>query len=446
MSKVWLAIKQYLGKLGLAGVGAMLAGGAIRAIEEILPLTDWHITPNQARVLFWLSVGVLIVGICLIIAAVRKHVRIEGKAGVVSKSEDLIDILTTMHRRLIDLQKEKAAHMNVGFEVFRKVLPTLAYRLDKVTEEEWSSFENDIRTKIHQAMPPKPYMPIRGRFNFKKWARLNAQWKERVYLRASLIARKARDELFNTKNWALTDGMKIAEWADGYGWGIKELRDDDSQWKGLYESIDNRLRIDDVLGGLIKDHIDVSHIYNNIALIVHISDRYKDDIYSLILYEALVGSPMSPEQVDAGLNEILGKIEKRLKEMTIVKTAIVYCCIGTNVYQVSVHNQGNDVDTVFVTLGTSGIIAGIEALMGASLPTIIQGGQNGTFISFKESGLPPGVNLAYHIHLRSNAEKPYKFTAWSETTKSNIPAEYIGRCPQWAGKGPEETAPPQAQS
>ena len=244
-----------------------------------------------------------------------KHQKVIPQPSEEVEKLNLIDTLTAMHRRLIELQKEKAAHMKVGFEVFRKVLPTLAYRLDKVTEEEWATFENDIKTKIHQAIPPKPYMSIRGRFNFKKWARLNAQWKERVYLRASSIARKTRDELLDTKSWTLADGMKIAEWADGYGWGIKELRDNDPQWKGLYESINNRLRIDDILGGLIKDHVDVSHIYNNITLMVHISDRFKDDIYSLILYEALIGSSMSPEQVDVGLNEILGKIEKRLKDM-----------------------------------------------------------------------------------------------------------------------------------
>lgn len=228
---------------------------------------------------------------------------------------NLIDTLTAMHRRLMELQKEKAAHAKVSFEVFKKVLPTLADRMDTVKHEDWSTFEKDIRSRVLRAIPPKPYMSIRGRFNFKKWAKLNAQWKESAYFSALSVAIKAKDELFNTKKWALADGMKIAEWADGYGWGIKELRDNDPQWKGLYESIDNRLRIDDVLGVLIKEHIDFSHVYNNITLLVHFSDRFKDDIYSLILYEALVGSPMSPEQVDIGLNEILGKIEKRLKEV-----------------------------------------------------------------------------------------------------------------------------------
>lgn len=354
------------------------------------------------------------------------------------EERDLADTLTTMHRRLIELQKEKATHMKVGFEVFRKILPALAYRLDKITEKEWATFENDIKTKIHQAIPPKPYMSIRGRFNFKKWARLNAQWKERVYLRASSIARKARDELLNTKNWTLADGMKIAEWADGYGWGIKELRDNDPQWKGLYESIDNRLRIDDVLGGLIKDHIDLSRLYNNITLLVHISAKFKDDIYSLILYEALVGSPMSPEQVDMGLNEVLGKIEERLN----AGTTTAHCCVMGNAYQVSANNQGNDKDTVFITLGTSSFITGIKALMGAGLPVIIEGGPNANFITFKITELPPNVSLGYLIDVVSNAEKPYKFTAWSEATKSNIAATFTGPCRKVVRVGPVETALP----
>jgi hypothetical protein len=280
--------------------------------EPLLPYISAN-APQWVRVLL----AILFVAICIfcmvIVRKVYRQTKIPPQPEIEKKS--LTDILTAMHRRLIELQREKAAHTKVSFEVFKKVLPTLAYRMDKVEQEEWSAFENDIKSKIRQAIPPKPYISIRGRFNFKKWARLNAQWKERVYLRASFIAREAKDELFNAKNWTLADGMKIAEWADGYGWGIKELRDNDPQWKGLYESIDNHLRIDDVLGGLIKDHIDVSHVYNNITLMVHISDKFKDDIYSLILYEALVGGPMSPEQVDMGLNEILGKIEKRLKEM-----------------------------------------------------------------------------------------------------------------------------------
>ena len=83
-----------------------------------------------------------------------------------------------------------------------------------------------------------------------------------------------------------------------------------------------------------------------------------------------------------------------------VKTT-VSCCILDNTYQIVANNQGTDTDTVVVTLGTSGTITDIQALMGASLPHIIEGGPNGNFITFKISELPPGVSLGYLIDVVS---------------------------------------------
>jgi len=134
-------------------------------------------------------------------------------------------------------------------------------------------------------------------------------------------------------------------------------------------------------------------------------------------------------------------IKSQLNIESNVKTTIVYCCVRGNEYQVWAVNQGNHKDTVFVTLGTGSLITDIKALMGASLPTIIEGGPNGNFITFKITELPPGVSLSYLVDVVSNAEKPYKFTAWSETTTSNITATFIGECPKITGVGPEETAP-----
>jgi hypothetical protein len=132
-----------------------------------------------------------------------------------------------------------------------------------------------------------------------------------------------------------------------------------------------------------------------------------------------------------------------IKSQMAVKTTIVYCCIRGNEYQVwAVNPPGNDKDSVFVTLGTSSRITEIEALMGASLPPIIEGGPNGNFITFKITELPPGVSLGYLIYVVSNAETPYKFTAWSETTTSKITARFVGKCPEIIEWGPEETAPP----
>jgi hypothetical protein len=228
---------------------------------------------------------------------------------------NLPDTLTAMHRRLIELQKEKASHTNVSLEQLKKALPTLADRAGAVKLEDWPAYKHEIQLRILKASPPKPRMSLRGKFNFKRWARLNEEYKEQVYHSALLVTREAKDELFHTKEWTLADCIKVSEWLDGYGWGVKELRDNDQQWKPLYESISNRLRTDDVLNVLIKEHIDLSYIYNSGCLIIHYSSKFKkDDIYSLILYEALMGSPMSPEQADMDLTKVLGRIEERLKE------------------------------------------------------------------------------------------------------------------------------------
>jgi len=136
-------------------------------------------------------------------------------------------------------------------------------------------------------------------------------------------------------------------------------------------------------------------------------------------------------------------IKSQLNIKSSVETTIVRCCVRGNEYQIWASNPpGNDKDTVFVTLGTSSMITDIKALMGASLPTIIEGGPNGNFITFKITELPPGVSLGYLVDVVSNAETPYKFTAWSETKASNITATFIGECPKVTGVGPEETAPP----
>lgn len=262
--------------------------------------------------------AITVIGIILVIRAYRGRTRPKEEPQTLRKEAiklNLTDTLTAMHRRLIELQKEKEAHTKISFEAFRKVVPTLADRMGTVKREDWAQFKNGIELSIRQAIPPKPRMNIRGRFNFKKWAKLNEEWKERVYSVALSIATREKAKLLNTKDWTLADGMKVAEWVDGYDWGIQKLRDDDPQWKALYESIDNRFRIDSILGDLIKKHIDLSRVYNNVTLLVHYSGQFKDDIYSLMLYEGLVGSPMSPEEVDKGLDEVLREIEKRLNDM-----------------------------------------------------------------------------------------------------------------------------------
>jgi hypothetical protein len=124
-----------------------------------------------------------------------------------------------------------------------------------------------------------------------------------------------------------------------------------------------------------------------------------------------------------------------------VKAATVYCCASANTYQIVVDNAGNDTETIFVTLGTSGLITDFKPLMGASLPNITEGGKNANFITFKVEQLPPNVSLSYLVSIAWKADQPHKFNAWSGTTKINIPVKFTGECPKIISVGPEEKAP-----
>lgn len=112
----------------------------------------------------------------------------------------------------------------------------------------------------------------------------------------------------------MVDGAKVSDWLDGYHWGIKELRDNDSQWKALFESISHYLR-DRQLRRLTEKHIDVSLTYNSVCLGTYYSGRFPKSPFSLMLHETLVGSPISPEKAEMALSELLSDIEKRLAEL-----------------------------------------------------------------------------------------------------------------------------------
>jgi LPXTG-motif cell wall-anchored protein len=137
---------------------------------------------------------------------------------------------------------------------------------------------------------------------------------------------------------------------------------------------------------------------------------------------------------------IVRQLDFRVEAQPTIKTT-VQCCILGNTYQVVADNQGSDTDTVIVTLGTSSMITDIKALMGASLPTIINGGINANFVNFKIPELLPHIPLNYLVYVAYDAEEPRDFTAWSERTKGNITATFTGQCPHVTGVGPEETVP-----
>ena len=136
--------------------------------------------------------------------------------------------------------------------------------------------------------------------------------KEKVYMLAISKASEIKKELSESKEWTLEDGVKAGEWLDGLNWGIKILRDNDPQWKALFESI-SHYSIDEVLRELFQKHIDFSYAYNSASLALRYSARYPNSILNSMLHATLASSPISPEKAELALGEIKEQITKRIK-------------------------------------------------------------------------------------------------------------------------------------
>jgi hypothetical protein len=136
---------------------------------------------------------------------------------------------------------------------------------------------------------------------------------------------------------------------------------------------------------------------------------------------------------------VIARLDFRVEAQSNIKTTI-QCCVLDNTYQIAASNQGSDTDTIVITLGTNGAITNIQALMGASLPTIVSGGIGANFVNLKIPELLPHIPLNYLIYIHDDALEPHEFTAWSEKIKDNVTATFTGQCPHIAGAGPEEAA------
>lgn len=245
------------------------------------------------------------------------NVKTEISMEKVSKRKHLPDTLIAMHRRLIELQKKKASSINVQAKQLENILPTLADRLGTVNLKDWPKFKRSIKSRIRRVIPRRPKKIWRKPFDIIKW-------REKVHIVAINEAVKMRDELFNSKEWTFKDGLKISEWLDGYDLGVKKLRDNDKQWNALFMSL-NPYFDDKVLRQLIDKNINFSYMYNNISLIIHYSEKWKNNEFSLMLHEALVGSPISPEKAELALGEIQGDITKRFEEIEKPKLFEIIC-------------------------------------------------------------------------------------------------------------------------
>ena len=141
------------------------------AVPGIIALVGWGVSlmPGNTS---WLPSSI-IWGIAFVwfIIAVIYYVRQRGKTRVeptkeIPKSENLGDTLTAMHRRLMELQKEKAVHTKVSFRQFKKYIPTLAHKMGTVTLSEWAQFNKDKKREIQKMVHKPKFMMIR---NAKDW-------------------------------------------------------------------------------------------------------------------------------------------------------------------------------------------------------------------------------------------------------------------------------------
>ena len=81
----------------------------------------------------------------------RGKTRVEPSKEKISKSENLADTLTAMHRRLVELQKHKSSHTKVKAKQLEDVIPTLADRMGTVEFKDWTKFKRDLKSRIRRA-------------------------------------------------------------------------------------------------------------------------------------------------------------------------------------------------------------------------------------------------------------------------------------------------------
>jgi hypothetical protein len=232
---------------------------------------------------------------------------------------DLCENLTYMHRRLIEIQKEKALKTNIKYNQWEKSMPTLAIKLGIEKYNNLSQLKKMIKERIVKGIPRPRY---NGRFSFKKWAEYRARvadYREKIENRGLSVASEIKNEIFKSKKWTLEDGNTMSQWLDGYQWGVKDIRDNDQHWRTSYESISDYFS-DEILSSLIQQHKDISYMYNNVSLILYYSSKFPKTSFASNLHEVLVGSSISPIDSELALAEILVKIKKRLSEISRLPT------------------------------------------------------------------------------------------------------------------------------
>ena len=211
-------------------------------------------------------------------------------------SHYLQNTLKEMHKRMLSLRDTQLSRKHLDMKQVEMATPILMDKLELVKQGDWDKF-------------------------IKKWGKQIKQRTKRKgnwYYKVFGVASEMKKDLINSKNWTMADLDIVGEWLDSLHWGLKELRDGDSeskgdkQWNKLYKSIEPFTR-DNKLRELISKHISISYGSCSVSLIFSYSAKWRNNMFLTLLHATLVGSPISPVKIDLALSEILGDIDKRMK-------------------------------------------------------------------------------------------------------------------------------------
>ncbi len=141
---------------------------------------------------------------------VKKKLVEEESTKADTKNENLIDILTEMHDRMMYL---KGKRLNQRFERkrFEDACPLFFDQLGIVKVGEWDTYEKRIAKRVKRYVPKSPEK------------KASMVWRYKVVGEAKKIVK----ELVNSKDWQLDDLLKAGEHLDSIHMGLGELRDQD---------------------------------------------------------------------------------------------------------------------------------------------------------------------------------------------------------------------------
>ena len=219
-----------------------------------------------------------------------------------TKSDNLTEILTGMHRRMMYL---KTIRSNKRFDKkkFEKAMPLLFDRLGIVKLNDWDDFKKKIGKRIKRHVPKS----------------LEKRKKKEWYYKVLGDATEIRRELLDCKKWQIEDVIEVGEWLDSLHVGLGGLRDNDETWQGFFEMTKPYMN-DPILRELLNKHIACSYACCSSLLYISYGDRLPKNNFSQLLYPTLVGSNISPHEIEIALSEILEEITTRLKELQIMSS------------------------------------------------------------------------------------------------------------------------------